>query len=243
VEDSDDILKLYIQPDQEGEVADVRDIIIERNDIRWEIGLSIKHNHEAVKHSRIARDLDFGAKWYGVPCSSNYWNEVKPIFNYLEIEREKGTLFEDLPSKQDQVYEPLLNAFMKEVECQVRHNKQIPRRLVEYLLSKFDFYKVISVDSQRHTTIQSFNMYGTLNQASRKQQPKLKAPQLNLPTQLLHIGYKPGSNTTLVMCFDNGWQFSFRIHNAEKKVMPSLKFDIQIVGIPAEVNLKYICKW
>ena len=43
VEDSCDILNLYIQNDQHGEEADVRDIIIERKDIRWEIGLSIKH--------------------------------------------------------------------------------------------------------------------------------------------------------------------------------------------------------
>lgn len=39
-----DPLTLYIQNDQHGEEADVRDIIIERKDIIWEIGLSIKHN-------------------------------------------------------------------------------------------------------------------------------------------------------------------------------------------------------
>lgn len=43
VEQSTDILSLYIQNDQHGEEADVRDIIIERKDIIWEIGLSIKH--------------------------------------------------------------------------------------------------------------------------------------------------------------------------------------------------------
>lgn len=61
VEQSSDILNLYIQNDQHGEEADVRDIIIERKDIIWEIGLSIKHNHMAVKHSRIAKTLDFGS--------------------------------------------------------------------------------------------------------------------------------------------------------------------------------------
>ena len=69
VEVYDDILQLYIQNDKHGEEADVRDIIIERKDIRWEIGLSIKHNHMAVKHSRIAKNLDFGSKWYAIPCS------------------------------------------------------------------------------------------------------------------------------------------------------------------------------
>ena len=43
VEESSDVLNLYIQTDKHGEKADVRDIIIERKDIVWEIGLSIKH--------------------------------------------------------------------------------------------------------------------------------------------------------------------------------------------------------
>lgn len=42
IEKDDDVLNLYIQIDQRGEDADVRDIIIERKDIVWEIGLNIK---------------------------------------------------------------------------------------------------------------------------------------------------------------------------------------------------------
>lgn len=243
IETGTDVLNLYIQTDQHGEDADVRDIIIERKDIIWEIGLSIKHNHMAVKHSRIAKTLDFGEKWYGIPCSKNYWNEVRATFDFLEKEKAKGTYFRDLKSKEDDVYMPLLNAFVKEVSMQVKANEDVPRRMVEYLLSKYDFYKVISVDSKRITTIQSFNMYGTLNLPSRVSKPKMKVPVIDLPTALLHIGFKPGSKTTVVMCLDNGWQFSFRIHNAKDVVETSLKFDIQIVGVPADVNIKYNCKW
>lgn len=243
IEKSDDILNLYIQKDRKGEIADVRDIIIERNDVYWKIGLSIKHNHEAVKHSRIAKDLDFGEKWYGIPCSIDYWKEVEPIFNFLEIEKAKGTKFSELKSKKTQIYLPLLNAFIKEISTKVKTNRDIPKKLVEYLLSKYDFYKVISVDSQRLTTIQSFNMYGTLNLPSKVEEPAIKVPIVNLPKQLLCIGIKPKSSTTVYMCFDNGWQFSFRIHNAEKVATPSLKFDINIVGMPLEVNIKYNCKW
>lgn len=243
IEQSNDVLNLYIQNDQHGEEADVRDIIIERKNIRWEIGLSIKHNHMAVKHSRIAKTLDFGSKWYNVPCSSTYWSDVKPVFKFLEVEKNKGTYFRELPSKEDQVYVPLLNAFVKEVSAQVSKNKQVPQRMVEYLLSKYDFYKVISIDSKKITTIQSFNMYGTLNLPSRVQQPTIKVPVVNLPTTLLHIGFKPGSKTTVLMCFDNGWQFSFRIHNAKDVIETSLKFDVQIVGMPADVNVMFNCKW
>jgi len=243
VEVSDDVLSLYIQADQHGEVADVRDIIIERKDITWEIGLSIKHNHMAVKHSRLAKTLDFGSKWYGVKCSEKYWTEIKPTFDFLDVEKGKGTYFRDLDSKEDQVYVPILNAFVNEVSSQISKDGSIPRKLVEYLLSKFDFYKVISIDSKRITTIQSFNMFGTLNQPSREKEPQIKVPVISLPTSLLFIGYKPNSKTTILMCFDNGWQFSFRIHNAKDTIEPSLKFDIQIVGMPADVNIKYNCKW
>lgn len=243
VEEGDDVLKLYIQSDEHGEVADVRDIIIQRKDIVWEIGLSIKHNHMAVKHSRLGKVLDFGEKWYGVNCSPEYWNEVKPVFDFLDAEKAKRTYFRDLNSKEDDVYVPLLNAFMREIKKQVEKDSTIPRKLVEYLLSKYDFYKVISIDSQRITTIQSFNMYGTLNRPSKKQKPTLEVPVLNLPTELLYIDFKRNSKTTVIMCFDNGWQFSFRIHNAKDTVESSLKFDIQIDGMPADVNVRFNCKW
>lgn len=243
IEQTSDVLKLYIQSDKNGEEADVRDIIIERKDIVWEIGLSIKHNHMAVKHSRIAKTLDFGRKWYGIPCSDDYWREVNPVFDYLEEEKKKGSYFRDLPSKIDDVYVPLLNAFKNEVSKQIKANNNVPRKLVEYLLSKFDFYKVISIDSHRLTTIQSFNMYGTLNLPSRESKPKLSVPVIKLPTNLLFMDFKPKSNNTIIMSFDNGWQFSFRIHNAKDLVETSLKFDVQIVGMPSDVNIKFNCKW
>ena len=85
LETGSDLLTLKIQTDNEGKAGDVRDIIIARSDIKWEIGLSIKHNHFAVKHSRLAKTLDFGAKWFGIPCSKQYWNSIEPIFNYFLI--------------------------------------------------------------------------------------------------------------------------------------------------------------
>ena len=157
--------------------------------------------------------------------------------------KEKGACFRDLTSKQDQVYVPILNAFVKEITKQVEANPDIPKRIVEYLLSKYDFYKVISIDSKRITTIQSFNMYGTLNRPSKTKKPEIKIPLINLPTTLLHIGFKPNSKTTIIMCFDHGWQFSFRIHNAKDTIETSLKFDIKIEGMPTGINIIYNCKW
>lgn len=99
----------------------------------------------------------------------------------------------------------MIYLFMQEVKTQVENNADVPRKLVEYLLSKYDFYKVISIDNKRVTTIQSFNMYGTLNQASKTQKPSLEVPAMELPTTLLFMDFKPKSKTTVIMSFDNGW--------------------------------------
>lgn len=243
VEPTNDVLELFIQTDARGKEGDVRDIIIKRGCIQWEVGLSLKHNHTAVKHSRLSSRLDFGKKWYNVECSKDYWVAINPVFAYLNAEKKKNSLFSTLPNKEEDVYVPILQAFMNEVERQIAAHPEIPKRLVEYLLSKYDFYKVISIDKLQLTTIQSFNMYGTLNRASQKEQPQIKVPELPLPTTLLHICFKPNSKTTVIMTFDNGWQFSFRIHNAEDKVATSLKFDIQIIGMPSDVNITFNCKW
>ena len=64
-----------------------------------------------------------------------------------------------------------------------------------------------------------------------------------MPQNILYIGLKLSSASIVLLVFDNGWQFSFRIHNASKIVEPSLKFDIRIEGVPAELNIKYHCNW
>lgn len=242
IEDGNDNLNLFIQPDYQGEDGDVRDILIVRRNIRWEIGLSIKHNHFAVKHSRLAKTLDFGEKWFGVPCSRQYWQEVYPIFNYLESEKRRGSNWRDLPSKEEDVYIPLLNAFSNEIHRSAATHPDLPRKMVEYLLGEFDFYKVISVDRQRMTQILSFNLHGTLNRPSREKRPKISVPVANLPSRIVSLAYRPGSSNTLELYMDGGWQFSFRIHNASTAVETSLKFDIQIIGMPASI-ITINCRW
>lgn len=242
VEDGDDELVLKIQQDSRGEEGDVRDILIVRRNIEWEIGLSLKHNHFAVKHSRLSRSLDFGDKWFGVPCSKKYWEDIKPIFDYLVEEKFKGTNWSELPAKEVDVYIPLLTAFMNEVRRSNENDDSIPSRMVEYLLGEFDFYKVVGIDNKRITQIQTFNLHGTLNQSSKKEMPKMRIPIASLPSRIVSLEFKPDSTNTIELYMDGGWQFSFRIHNAYIKVEPSLKFDVQILGIPTAI-MTIECKW
>ena len=242
IEKDTDKLELLIQPDVMGEMGDVRDILAIRKKLEWEIGFSIKHNHFAVKHSRLAKTLDFGERWYYKKCSEQYWNDVKPIFDYLSVEKEKGTKWSELPDKELDVYIPLLNAFVDEIKRTYKEYNELPRRMVEYLLGAFDFYKIISIDNESLTQIQTFNMKGTLNKKSTQDEPKVKIPLVNLPTRLVNVEIKPGSSNKVELYLDNGWQFSFRIHNASTIVEPSLKFDIQIEGMPTSI-ISINCYW
>ena len=242
IEKSNDILNLKIQSDDEGKKGDVRDIVIMRGNIDWEIGLSLKYNHFAVKHSRLSKKLDFGEKWYGIPCSEEYWKKVKPIFDFLEEEKEKKTLWKEIVNKNEDVYFPLLEAFKIEILDQNRKNIKLLENMLKYLLGKFDFYKVISIDNKKVTRVQSYNLYGTLNQDGVHEKRKIEIPIIILPTRIVSLDFKPNSLTTLELYLNNGWQFTFRIHNAEKEVKPSLKFDIQIVGMPTSI-ISIDSKW
>ncbi len=242
IEDGNDELELYIQPDTKGEQGDVRDILIVRCGIQWEIGLSLKHNHFAVKHSRLSKALDFGKHWYGIPCSNDYWDDVRPVFLYLSDETRKNSKWRDLPAKENDVYIPLLTAFINEVKRANNSYKRLPSKMVEYLLGEYDFYKVISIDNKKMTQVLSFNLRGTLNKPSKSDKPKIEVPIANLPTRIVSLDFKPGSNNTVELYMDGGWQFSFRIHNAATLVEPSLKFDIQIIGMPATI-ISIDCIW
>lgn len=241
-EDDDDNLVLKMQKDKEGEIGDVRDIIMIRNAAKWEIGLSIKHNHFAVKHSRLSSKLDFGERWYGMNCSNLYWKDINPIFTYLNSEKDKGLKWSELKDKENDVYIPLLKAFISELKRAYEINPELPKKLVEYLLGEFDFYKVISIDNQKVTQIETFNLRGTLNQSSKHRKPKIIVPIAKLPSRIVNVDFKPESNNTIELYLDEGWQFSFRIHNASTVVETSLKFDIQIIGMPVTI-ITVNCLW
>lgn len=236
-EDSEDSLELQIQPDQKGVEGDVRDILISRNELQWGIGLSLKHNHEAAKHPRLSKNLDFGKSWYGIPCSLDYWNDVKGIFEYLE--EHKGELWSSIPNKDQKIYIPLLKAFIKEINKACLQDPSVPGKLVSYILGKHDFYKVVSQDAKKQVTVMPYNFHGTLNRQGENTQAKTTLEISLLPSEIIKIGFKLNSTNTVEMILDNEWAFNFRIHNASSKVETSLKFDVTIDGQPATIlNIK-----
>ena len=237
--DAQDLI-LEFQTDEAGVQGDVRDLVIKRNNIKWEIGLSIKHNHDAVKHSRLSHVLDFGNEWFGMPCSKNYWDKVKPVFDNLIKKQREGMLWRQVPNKTVNVYVPLLEAFIEEIQRAYKKNKSVPKKMLEYLIGLYDYHKIVSNDRRRITTIETFNVHGTLNKPGKIKTSIIVVPSVKLPTELVAIRLR--SNTTVEMYLNNGWQLSFRIHNAKTEVEPSLKFDIRFISMPTTV-LTIECKW
>ena len=232
--DSNDILQLEIVSDKAGQSGDVRDVLAIRSLQKWEIGISAKNNHRAVKHSRLSNDIDFGYKWLNIPCSIEYFDEIKPVFDNLAKIRtvSKSTQkWETLGDYHKSIYVPILDAFRKELLRLDSDNFGIVAgRLIEYLVGRQDFYKVIK--GKNKVEIQAYNLHGTLNLPFENIKPKAKIQKLKLPNRLIEVVYQENSKTTLLVTLNEGWQISFRIHNASSRIEPSLKFDINLVSAP-----------
>lgn len=229
-----DVLQLEILSDNHGKSGDVRDILAIRLLQKWEIGVSAKNNHKAVKHSRLSANIDFGEKWLNTESSKAYFNAVIPIFNELKEIRQKsnGTKkWSELGDYHSSVYLPILESFSQELQNLYDKNPQkIARNLVAYLVGKQDFYKVIK--SKNTVEIHAYNINGTLNLPFENIEPKYKTPQVLLPTEITDISFKKDSKTTVIVTLNNDWALSFRIHNVSSRVEPSLKFDINLLNSP-----------
>lgn len=231
--DTSDSLLIFLNNDGEGEGGDVRDVVLRRQSSSWEIGFSAKNNNDAVKHSRLSSVLDFGESWLGIPCSQTYWDEIAPIFSYLEEGKNQHLSWEALGTdKAERVYRPLLKAFRGELLKINAANPQVPQKLIKYLIGSYPFYKIIKDDTHNLVVVKAFNIQGQLNKTVNGTKPQYKTPQINLPTRIVEFEMKTDSDNTLNMILDGGWEISFRIHNASTLVEKSLKFDIRLLGNP-----------
>lgn len=236
-----DILQIEIVSDKQGQTGDVRDVLLIRSLQKWEIGISAKNNHRAVKHSRLSAKIDFGEKWLGVPCSKIYFDEVNPVFEMLDSikKKDKTTKWSFIENMHETVYMPILEAFRKELLRLDKSNPNVvAENLVQYLVGHQDFYKVIK--GNKKVEIQAYNLHGTLNLPFEKTKPKARIQRLKLPSRLIEVVYQNNSKTTLLVSLNEGWQISFRIHSAKSTVEPSLKFDINLVSAPHTLFTNHI---
>lgn len=233
-------LHVCIQEDKKGQEGDVRDVVCYKESENWSIGLSCKHNHNAAKHSRLSPTIDFGELWFDCPCSSDYFNEINPIFDRLNDLKKEDANWEDVDDKEATIYAPILESFRKEMDRLKESCPEIAEKFVRYMIGDHDFYKVISMESHCVTEVIPYNLSETLNQSAGKRKSSSRFGKMEYPTKIICMEPK-GNNTIIVVC-DRGWSFSLRIHSAKKKVETSLKFDVQIISNPASAG-KIILPW
>jgi hypothetical protein len=194
--------------DLKGQEGDVRDLVVTFQE--REIGLSCKNNHMAYKHSRLSDSIDFVKKWGLHPdgASLAYRSEIQALFSELRLIKEKSNgqaLWREQENIAEKYYWPLLNAF--EDEIRRIETEEMCHHLVEYLIGKYDFYKIIS--KPRKVLIYGFNI-----------QKSLKTSVIKLPDKILNIRNKNGSQYSKTITLNAGWEFNFRIHNASSKIEP-----------------------
>jgi hypothetical protein len=231
--ESNDLLTLQLQSDDNGKKGDVRDVLIIRKKLDWQIGISVKHNHNALRHSRLSESLDFGEQWLNMPCSAIYFETIKPIFALLNKYKKLNYNWAELENKTEEIYVPLLKAFISELKMKFNINqKETAENITKYLFGIKDFYKLISNDNRKTTRLIACN-YGCLNADLLDKNNAI--PLIVLPDELVRLEFKRDSKTTVELIMNNGWQISFRIHNASTKVEKSLKFDVQLIGMPTDL--------
>ncbi len=223
---------LYLQSDDKArDSADVRDLIIESSGKSGDkvVGVSLKINNDAARHSRLSPTIDFGYKWYGVPVSIEYKKETGPIFDLLR--KNKGVKWEESSlDKENSIYIPLLKAFQSEImRAYDRHGEEIISKLLKHVIGAQDFYKFISMKNKY--IMERYVLDGEVPNS------------VKMPTRLIDFNFKKDksgkvSENTLIMVLDNDWVLSFRIHNASSKVEVSMKFDVRIIGKPAGITIE-----
>jgi type II restriction enzyme haeIII (endonuclease haeIII) len=212
---------LYLQSDDRAKNdTDVRDLVVESqgDSTTHTWGISIKHNHDAARHSRLSPRINFGEKWYRLPVSERYWNEVSPVFSILKS--QKGIKWEESNiDKENDIYIPLLKAFRNEIiRAYETQGKIILVRILKYIIGEPEFYKFISKKGK--TCVERYD----LREGSIIHEL--------FPNKILKFDQKAGTKTTLVMEMDNSWTISFRIHNASSKIQTSMKFDVTLLNKP-----------
>lgn len=246
---ADDALYIALNSDAAGIAGDVRDVLLSRKNSRgrtiWEIGISAKNNHDAVKHSRLSPSIDFGKEWIGMPCSKAYMNNAAAIFSRVMKWKDKGVKTWDAlgGDKENCVYVPLLDAFKDEMTGLFRAgDKTVAENLIMYLIGREPFYKVIKQDRNSMVVMKAFNFRKGLGEKYNGVKPDCRPDKIPLPTRMVELAYsdKGEQRNSLTLILDHGWQVDFRIHNASSSLENSLKFDIQLVGNPPVLFTQHV---
>ncbi len=192
-------------PDSAGVYGDVTDIrIISEREC---LNISLKHNHDALKHPRLTRLPN----WIGLNYDDEYTrihNEIwDNFFELVEVVAPNATLFRDLTIidrdfVNDNLYDPFC-AFVADYLSENTSSPHAVRQMFNFLVGTYDFYKII--DRNDFIAIQEF---------------------INIPIPT-RVKIKQTDRSHISMIFDNGIELNLRLHTASSRLIRSVKFDVR----------------
>lgn len=245
-------LTIGLQSDSMGQSGDVRDVLLCKTDPNnhsnnWECGISCKHNHDATKHPRInfqprAKDL-FKTSWArSFTMSQEYFDACEKVYDTCKEGINGSMNWNAVFSEKElasQVYKPINSGLMKSID-DLKSNPVFVKEFFTYCMGTNDFYKIIMQDKDKLTRLTVFNFSKTLGAPSKNiKKSRFKLNALPFPQKIISVAQV--SDSTFHVNFDEGWAFSFRLHNADSKMKVSgLKYDIRLIGVPlSTVNLVF----
>ncbi len=200
-------------PDSDAKKGDVTDIRVRIKD--QIINLSIKHNHNALKHQRPLSAV----QWCGVAKKTNadkiHREGVKEIVkDFLKSAsklNKKATTFKELKDKKrdfidKKLYKPVCEHVSKTIIKICKDPLQV-KKLFTFLTGSTDYYKIVL-----NSAGVSIYMFSEL-----------------IPPDQVKVSITRNSYINLL--FSNGWEIAMRLHTASSKLGSSLKFDSQPINI------------
>lgn len=192
-------------PDSAGVAGDVTDIRLQSN--FEQINISLKHNHDALKHprlTRIPRWLGMGADPTYTQIHNNIWAEFFLSASRLE---PNATLFRELVAIDDEfinnnLYDPFCS-FIADYLSRNANTIEAIQHMFDFLVGTYNFYKVI--DMRDCIVIQDF---------------------INIPKPT-DVAIEQTDKSYIAMRFNNGVVLSLRLHTASQRLIRSVKFDVR----------------
>lgn len=193
-------------------VSDVTDIRINNK-----VNISIKHNHNALKHQRpgaLAQQCSFPRKSkQDLEFREKYKLVTKEFISNANKVNPDISLFSELKSLDvnfinRELYKPVCELVASFINEEVSMSIENVRFLFKFIVGNTDFLKIVV--NQSHIEIYEFS--------------KIPSPNSVIAS------VKNDSYVNLI--FDNGWNISMRLHTASSRLKTvSLKFDSQLDGL------------
>ncbi|MBU0894796.1 MAG: HaeIII family restriction endonuclease [Nanoarchaeota archaeon] len=224
-------------PDKEGQESNVTDIALKVHSQEkifvW--NLSVKHNHNALKHPRLPRlpaqcgFTDYSTKKLWLSKHDKIWEDFIDKSKQLS---ENAKTFSELKRKDvtfidEYLYNPLIIA-VKDFLQTIKNGEDHVKSFFNFITSKVDFYTI--KNEKENILIKHFL--------------GIKPPS----SFTLEYPYKNKLNTLLIT-FDNGWIMTLRLHTASSrmyktsgKINSSTKFDVHCTNIEDLIKIDKISK-